>query len=58
MKRELALRLYNLAERKIKKDNPDLNFIQRAELITELLTMAHGEVMSDEIIDLVFDDEC
>jgi len=57
MKTIQAKRLYNEAERAIKKINNNRCFIDRAIDIEEYLTRLYGEEVSDEIIDLVSNDE-
>ena len=57
MKTIQAKRLYNEAERAIKKINNNRCFIDRAIDIEEYLTRLYGEEVSDKIIALVFNDE-
>ena len=57
MKTIQAKRLYNEAERAIKKINNNRCFIDRAITIEEYLTRMYGDEASDEIIDLVSNDE-
>lgn len=57
MKTIEAKRLYNEAERAVKRINSNRCFIDRAIDIEEYLTRMYGDEASDEIIDLVFNDE-
>ena len=57
MKTAEATRLYNEAEREIEKINSKKCFIDRAIDIEKYLTKMHGDEMSDEILELVFENE-
>jgi len=57
MNNELALRLYNSAERAVKSQFPNLDYFKRAELIIEELNHRFGEDMADLILDTVYEIE-
>lgn len=57
MKTIEAKRLYNEAERTIKRINSNQCFIDRAVDIEEYLIKVYGDEASDEILELVFNDE-
>ncbi|HUX56259.1 MAG TPA: hypothetical protein VMV77_04750 [Bacteroidales bacterium] len=57
MKTTEATRLYNEAEREIKKINSKRCFIDRAIDIVEYLNKVHGDETADEILGLVFENE-
>lgn len=50
-----ALKYYNWAENIVKKGNPAISAIRRAEKINNLLILRFNEDKADEIIDLVFE---
>lgn len=49
-----ALKYYNWAENIVKKGNPAISAVRRAEKINNLLILQFNEDKADEIIDLVF----
>ena len=57
MKTREATRLYDEAERKIKKINSAKCFIDHAIDIEEYLTKMYGDETADEILELVFENE-
>lgn len=58
MKTSEATRLYNEAESKVKEINSKMCFIDRAIKIAEYLTKMYGDETADEILELVFENEC
>ena len=57
MKTEQAKRLYNEAERAIKKINANRCFIDRAIDIVDYLERVYGDEAADEILELVYENE-
>jgi hypothetical protein len=57
MKAIQAKRLYNEAERAVKKINSNMLFIDRAIKIDEYLERMYGDEVADEVLELIYEIE-